>query len=169
MATPSPGRKLLRLWTRLSQFPGGKWLFSKLFGRMVPYSGSVGPRIVHLEPGHARVEIPDRRSNRNHLGSVHALALMNVCEMTSGLAMMAGLPDDVRGIVTSMSIEYYKKARGTITAVSRVEVPTVTTDIDFAVTADCLDPDAVVVARATITWRLGPVKVAVTRGPRTRG
>ena len=38
---------------------------------------SVGPRIRVLEPGHAEVEIPDRRSNRQHLGSVHAIALMN--------------------------------------------------------------------------------------------
>ena len=92
-----------------------------IFGRMVPYSGSVGPRIRLLEPGHARVEIPDRRSNRQHLGSVHAIALMNVAEMTSGLAMMAGLPDGVRGIVTNISMQYIKKARGTITAVARVD------------------------------------------------
>ena len=154
----SPGTRLLTLWRRLSPYPGGQWLFSILFGRMVPYSGSVGPRIRHLEPGRARVEIPDRRSNRQHLGSVHAIALMNVAEMTSGLAMMSGLPDGVRGIVTSLSMEYFKKARGTITAVSRVEVPTVTEDRDFDVTADCLDRDGAVVARGTIRWRLGPVR-----------
>ncbi|MCL4212789.1 MAG: PaaI family thioesterase [Gemmatimonadales bacterium] len=154
----SPGRRLLTLWNRLSPWPGGQWLFARIFGRMVPYSGSVGPRIRVLEPGHARVEIPDRRSNRQHLGSVHAIALLNVAEMTSGLAMMAGLPDGVRGIVTSISMEYLKKARGTITAVARVEVPTVTADTDFDVTADCLDPEGTVVARARVRWRLGPVR-----------
>ncbi len=146
------------MWTRLSPYPGGRWLFSALFGRMVPYSGSVRPRIRHLEPGHARVEIPDRRSNRNHLASVHAVALMNVCEMTSGMAMLCGLPDDVRGIVTSMSIEYFKKARGTITAEARVDIPTVVSDIDFDVVAECKDPSGVLVATATIRWRLGPVR-----------
>ena len=154
----SPGSRLLRLWKTLSPLPGGQWLFAMIFGRMVPYSGSVGPRIRLLEPGHARVEIPDRRSNRQHLGSVHAIALMNVAEMTSGLAMMAGLPDGVRGIVTSISMEYLKKARGTITAVARVAIPTVTGDTDFDVTADCLDPDGTVVARAKVRWRLGPVR-----------
>ncbi len=129
-----------------------------LFGRMVPYSGSVGPRIRQLEPGLAKVEIPDRRSNRQHLGSVHAIALMNVAEQASGLAMMAGLPDGIRGIVTNISMQYFKKARGTITAVSKVEVPTVTTDTDFDVTADCLDREGTPVARATVRWRLGPVR-----------
>jgi acyl-coenzyme A thioesterase PaaI-like protein len=134
---------------------------------MVPYSGSVKPRILHLEPGHARVAIPDRRSNRQHLGSVHAVALMNLAEMTSGMAMMCGLPADVRGIVTSMSIEYYKKARGTITAEARVEIPTVITDIDFDVVADCKDPAGVLVASATIRWRLGPVKEPKVPNPHT--
>jgi acyl-coenzyme A thioesterase PaaI-like protein len=129
---------------------------------MVPYSGSVRPRILHLEPGHARVAIPDRRANRQHLGSVHAVALMNLCEMTSGMAMICGLPADVRGIVTSMSIEFLKKARGTITAEARVAIPTVTADTEFDVTAECQDPTGVVVARATIRWRLGPIPASRT-------
>jgi len=66
--TPS-STKLIGLWHRLAPLPGGKWLFSRVFGFMVPYSGSVRPRIRVLEPGHAQVEIPDRRSNRQHLGS----------------------------------------------------------------------------------------------------
>jgi acyl-coenzyme A thioesterase PaaI-like protein len=155
---PSPGRRLLTLWRRLSPLPGGQWLFAQIFSWTVPYSGSVGPRVRLLEPGHARVEIPDRRSNRQHLGSVHAIALMNVAEMASGLAMLAGLPDGVRGIVVSISIEYLKKARGTITAVSRVTVPTVTTDTDFDVVSEGLDRENNVVARATVRWRLGPDK-----------
>ena len=154
----SPGTRLLRLWNRLSPLPGGQWLFAQVFGRMVPYSGSVGPRIRHLEPGYCRVEIPDRRSNRQHLGSVHAIALLNVAEQASGMAMLAGLPDGVRGIVTNISMEYLKKARGTITAESRVAVPTVTGDTDFDVVADCTDREGTVVARATIRWRLGPVR-----------
>ncbi len=154
----APGTRLLALWRTLSPLPGGQWLFAMIFSRMVPYSGSVGPRIRHLEPGYARVAIPDRRSNRQHLGSVHAIALMNVAEMASGLAMMSGLPDGIRGIVTNISIAYLKKARGTITAVSRVTVPTVKIDQDFAVISECLNRDNVVVARATVTWRLGPVR-----------
>jgi acyl-coenzyme A thioesterase PaaI-like protein len=154
----SPGRRLLSLWRTLSPLPGGEWLFAVIFSRMVPYSGSVGPRIRHLEPGFAKVEIRDRRSNRQHLGSVHAIALLNVAEQASGLAMLAGLPDGIRGIVTNISMEYLKKARGTITAVSRVEVPTVTADTDVDVTADCLDAEGAVVARATVRWRLGPVR-----------
>ena len=154
----SPGTRLLALWRRLSAYPGGEWLFAKVFARTVPYSGSVKPRIKVLEPGHAEVEIPDIRANRQHLGSVHAIALMNVAEMASGLAMMAGLPEGVRGIVTTLSMTYHKKARGTIRAVSRVTVPQVTQDQDFDVLAECFDPSGTCVATGRVTWRLGPAK-----------
>ena len=152
----SPGVRILKLWRRLKPYPGGKWLFAQIFGRTVPYSGSVGPRIIVLEPGHEEIEIPDRRSNRNHLGSVHAIALLNAAEQASGLAMLVGLPDGIRGIVTHISMEYLKKARGTIRAVSIVVVPTIITDTDVDVTADCLDRAGTVVASATVRWRLGP-------------
>ncbi len=154
----SPGTHLLRLWNRLRPLPGGEWLFARIFRWTVPYSGSVRPRIRALEPGYCRVEIPDRRSNRQHLGSVHAIALLNVAEQASGLAMLAGLPDGVRGIVTHISMQYLKKARGTIAAESRVTVPSVSGDMDFDVTADCIDREGTVVARATVRWRLGPVR-----------
>jgi acyl-coenzyme A thioesterase PaaI-like protein len=124
---------------------------------MVPYSGSVGPRIRVLEPGHAVVEISGRRSNRNHLGSVHAIALVNLAEITSGLAMMAGLPPTVRGIVTNLSMTYHKKARGTIRGVAHVTVPTVSADLDFDVRAECFDADGTLVATGNVRWRLGPV------------
>ena len=151
----SAAARLIALWRTLSPLPGGRWLFARVFARAVPYSASTRPTVLVLEPGHAEVSIPDRRANRQHLGSVHAIALMNVAEMASGLAMTAALPPHVRGIVREMKMEYLKKARGTITAVSRVTVPDVTGDLDFDVTADCLDPSGAVVARATVRWRLG--------------
>lgn len=154
----SPGARLLRLWRRLRTLPGGRWLFARIFSVLVPYSGSVRPRILVLEPGHAEVEIPDRRANRQHLGSVHAIALVNVAEQASGLAMLCGLPEGIRGIVTHISMQYLKKARGPIRAVSHVAIPAVTTDTDHDVTAECLDRGGDVVARATVRWRLGPVR-----------
>jgi acyl-coenzyme A thioesterase PaaI-like protein len=157
-AMRSPGPVLLRLWRQLHNLPGGQWLFARIYGLLVPYSGTVAPRIRVFEPGHAEVEIPDRRRNRQHLGSVHAIALLNVAEQASGLATLAALPEGIRGIVTQISMQYLKKARGTIRAVSRVVVPTMTGEMEIDVTADCLDRDGTVVAKATVRWRLGPAR-----------
>lgn len=156
----SPGARIGSLWRRLRPLPGGRHLFSWLLRWMVPYSGTVYPLVLELEPGLARARIADRRRVRNHLNSVHAIALANVAELVSGLAMTVGLPDGVRGIVTGLSIRYLKKARGPLVAEARFTVPRVSTEAEHDFESVVTDPAGDVVARATVTWRLGPAPSA---------
>ncbi len=141
-------------WRRLRSLPGGRRLFSRLVGILIPYTGSTRPLVLELEPGYARVAMRDRRRVRNHLHSIHAIALANLAEFTSGLALTAALPDTVRGIVRSITIEYTKKARGTMTAECRCDPPVVSGPTDYEVTSVVRDPDGDVVATTRVRWRL---------------
>jgi len=88
---------------------------------------------------------------------VHAIALANLGELTSGLAMTAGLPSGVRGIVTSIEVEYQKKARGQILASSHVTLPPVIdATIEHQVEAQLTDEGGDLVATVRVHWRLGP-------------
>jgi acyl-coenzyme A thioesterase PaaI-like protein len=155
---PSLGDQLLEQWQRVAGLPFGKRLFSWMVGRKAPYTGSVGGVYTELRAGYARVELRDRHAVRNHLSSVHAVALVNLAEMTSGVALMTALPLGVRGIVTALSIVYHKKARGTLICTTTTHAPgDVVTSTPFDVFADVTDAAGDLVARATVQWTLSPV------------
>lgn len=161
MPTPNdaPGDRILSMWRRLSPRPGGRWLFNVLMGRMVPYTGALGARIVELEPGRVAVVLNDRRGIRNHLRSVHAVALANLCELASGTAMLTALPRGTRGIVTRIEIDYLKKARGTLTATAEMHVGAITASVEMYPQAEVRDASGDVVARARVTWKVQPADV----------
>lgn len=155
---PSAGERLLSAWRTLEPLPGGRFLFTCVVRWMIPYTGSVWPRVEVLEPGHAKIAIRQRRRLEQHLGSIHAIALANVAEFASGAAMSTALPPGYRGIVTKMQLEYFKKARGMVTAEARTVLPDLSHEGEHDFVAEVRDEAGDVVAKATVTWRLGPVK-----------
>lgn len=108
--------KPVAIFNSLKGKPLGKWLFSKLVCFQAPYFSSVNPRIELLEPKQCVVTIKDKKRVRNHLKSIHAIAMCNMAELSAGMMTDASIPKGARWIPTGMSVNYVKKARGPLTA-----------------------------------------------------
>ena len=154
----SIGPTLRRRWRQLSSLPGGRWLFSRLLGYMAPYTGSIGASVEELKPGYCRVKLKDRRAVRNHLRSIHAIALCNLGEVATGLALMNSLPDRARGILVKICADYHHKARGTLQAECRCNIPPDNHEQQYEVVATLTDASGETVTTVTATWLIGPDK-----------
>ncbi|HHH28698.1 MAG TPA: DUF4442 domain-containing protein [Polyangiaceae bacterium] len=143
-------------WDRLRVVPGGSRIFSRMVGMAAPYTGSIGARVVELRQGFARVELSDRRQVRNHLDCVHAIALANLAELTGNVAVAYSLPEDARFIVKGMSLDYLKKARGTITGTASCPAFDDAREREVEIEVCLHDASGAEVTRAILRTLIGP-------------
>ena len=137
--------------------PAGAWLFSRFLGWYAPYSGSIRARVVALQPGYARVRLTDRRAVRNHLTSIHAIALVNLGEIATGLAVLSTLSASQRGILVGIEVDYVKKARGQLLATANFELAeSIVENTACQVEALITDASGDVVTRVKANWMIGP-------------
>ncbi len=150
-------RNIVRtLWDKLEPLPGGKKVFSKLIGRAAPYTGSIDARVQELKPGYCKAILQDKATLRNHLDCVHAVALVNLAEVTGNLALSYTLPDDARFIVAGLSIEYIKKSRGTITGTCTSPLINTSDKQEYPVEVVMKDSSGDIVATAKLQTLVGP-------------
>jgi len=155
MSTP-----LLSLHRKLTRWPVGEWLFSRAICFKAPYFGTIAPRIVSLEPSRCEVRIRDRRRVHNHIGTVHAIALCNLAELAAGVMTDATLPTSMRWIPKGMTVEYLKKATGTMHGVATPDVPLVesASGYELPVTVIVRNDAGEAVFRASIAMWVSPRK-----------
>ena len=145
-------------WNRLSKLPGGKTIFSKMVGRAAPYTATIGAKVVSLSHLRSEVVLEDRTAVRNHLRCVHAVALVNLAELTGNIALAYSMPNDARFIVAGLEIEYIKKARGTITGVCDCPPVESSERAEYLVPVSLRNAAGEEVAHCTLRTLVGPKK-----------
>jgi len=143
-------------WDRLGKFPGGNHIFSRMIGRLAPYTATMGAVVRELHEGYAKVTLADRRAVRNHLSCVHAVALANLVELTGNIALAYSLPDDARFIVAGMSLDYVKKARGTITGECHIPPIESSAKNEYDVPVTLRDESGTIVVNGMLRTLVGP-------------
>eukprot|EP00053_Salpingoeca_punica_P003777 m.45102 g.45102 ORF g.45102 m.45102 type:complete len:227 (+) comp12405_c0_seq1:48-728(+) len=153
---------LSNIWQACNQLPVvGSTVFSAVIAWQAPYSGSIEATVSECAPGTCQAQMCDRPWLRNPFNSIHALALANLGELASGMAVMFALEDlgkrtnlKTRAIVIGISTEYVKKARGTITARSTVSIPSTVGEHHMLAVSELRNSEGLLVATFTAKWTL---------------
>lgn len=121
----------LSMWKRLGGSALGRWAYGRLICFKAPYFATIAPRFRVLEPGRCEIDIRDRRRVHNHIGTVHAIALCNVAELSAGMMTDVSIPASMRWIPKGMSVEYLAKAVGPLHAIATPSSPAVESDSGY--------------------------------------
>jgi acyl-coenzyme A thioesterase PaaI-like protein len=150
------GSRVVSRWNRHKDSAIGRWLFSRGLGRFAPYTGTIGARVKTLEPGRSLVTMRDRKAVRNHLNSIHAVALTNLIELTGSLSIIASLPPETRMIPIRLETDFIKKGRGLMTAEASCVIPASNEKAELPATVVIRDDAGDEVARGRVTVVIGP-------------
>ena len=87
---------VLRAWEYASSSALRRWFFARSVCRRAPYFGTIRPRFEELAPSLCRVGMRKRRGVENHIRTVHALAMGNLCELAAGMVTEVTIPTTMR-------------------------------------------------------------------------
>ncbi|MGA8987478.1 hotdog fold domain-containing protein [Aeromicrobium sp.] len=140
----------LALYKKFVALPQGKRLFSIAFSQKAPYFASIHLEVQEMRPHLGQVRIPKRRSVKNHIGTIHAIAACNGLEAAMGLLAEATCPDDMRWLPKGMEVSYLAKSTTALTCTAE------STEADWAagpevpITVKAMTSDGTVTVAGTI-------------------
>lgn len=145
------------VFRRMRRYPLGRHLFTLAVCFRAPYFFSIRPLIRELGPTRAEISVRKRRRVTNHIGTVHAIAMANACELAAGTLLEVGTPRDMRWIPRGMEIEYRRKATTDIRAVAWLDERIATGAArDVVVPVDVMDANGEIVVHARIAMYVSP-------------
>lgn len=103
---------------RLSQYP--KSILSFVIGRVVPYTGTSRLLFEKMTKTEVIISIKNRKKVRNHIGQVHAAAMMLIAETATGMVVGMNIPDDKIPLIKSMKTDFVKRSTGAMRAVAHL-------------------------------------------------
>src|SRR4051812_11686864 len=138
----------------------GPRIFSRAVTIMAPYFSTISPSFILLEPGRVEVAMKNRRAVHNHIGTVHAIAMCNLCELAAGTMIEATLPRPLRWIPRGMTVRYLKKAETNLVAKGRMDTPALDFVGDVVIPVQVFNTRGEVVMEADISMYVSLQKSA---------
>lgn len=133
--------------------------FSLVFGRVVKYFRTSHAEFKWIEKNHAIVEIKNKKPVQNHIGSLHAVAMMMLAESATGAIVGLNVPANAIPVIKRMEVDYKKRAKGTMRAeamLTQEQIEMIQTEekgeVDVAVTVTDEENKEPIFVRAIWAW-----------------
>jgi acyl-coenzyme A thioesterase PaaI-like protein len=113
-----PSSRLARSLVPVDKLPAplARRARSLLMRRVVPFLGTAKVDVVELTTERCVATVKNGRAVQNHIGTVHAGAMVLVAETATGMVVGMSVADERIPVVKSIKVEFKKRAKGAIRA-----------------------------------------------------
>jgi len=106
--------RLEKLVQKLQKYP--KPMLSFAIGRTVKFVGTAGIKFEEMTTDRVIATIQNKKKVRNHIGQVHAAAMVLLAETVTGMVVGMNLPDDKIPLIKSLKTNFVRRSTGAMRA-----------------------------------------------------
>ena len=99
---------------KLSSYPS--WVLSLAIGNVVKYTGTSKISYDVMTKERVVVSAKNRKKIRNHIGQIHAAAMILLAETATGMVVGMNVPDDKIPLVKFLNTKFVKRSEGNMKA-----------------------------------------------------
>ncbi len=106
--------RLSKTVKKLSSYP--TWVLSSAIGSVVKYTGTSKVSYDVMTPEKVVVSMKNRKKVRNHIGQIHAAAMILLAETATGMVVGMNVPDDKIPLVKFLNTKFVRRSQGAMKA-----------------------------------------------------
>jgi uncharacterized protein (TIGR00369 family) len=109
---------LARTVSKVKNYP--KWVLSFLIGRTVRFVGTAGISFEEMTTERVIASIENKPKNRNHIGQIHAAAMILLAETATGMLVGMNIDDNKIPLIKSIKTNFVRRSLGGMTAIATI-------------------------------------------------
>lgn len=102
--------RLEKTVSKLKKYP--TWVLSFAIGRIVKFVGTAGCRFDLMTKEKVVISLKNKPKVRNHIGQIHAAAMVLLAETATGMVVGMNVPDDKLPLMKSIHTKFVKRSNG---------------------------------------------------------
>ena len=115
-----PTNRLNKLVNATTKLPKGlkSTLLSQVFGKIVPMVGAAKIRYEDLSHAQVIVSLANHKAVQNHIGQIHACAMILLAETATGFVTAMNVPDSAVVLIKNIQVHYKRPTQGAMRAIA---------------------------------------------------